>query len=92
MLYYINTWFILLYSIINTVVYDNNCQNIQYDNFKILKYENPNEYKKSLKLFKQTTHFIQNIFSIKNEYSKNTKRKVIVLLGIKMKFKIKTKA
>ena len=34
--------------------------------------------------------FIANIFSIKNNYSNNTKRKIITLFGLKFKFKVKT--
>ena len=41
---------------------------------------------------KTKTSFIKNIFSIKNEYSGNKKYKVIMVLGIKLKIKVKKKA
>lgn len=43
---------------------------------------NIEEFKSNLK-----SKILKNIFSIKNEYSGNCKRKVIVLFGIKIKFK-----
>ena len=35
--------------------------------------------------------FISQIFSVKNEYQDNVKRKILTILGIKMKFKLKPK-
>lgn len=47
-----------------------------------------NEYKKICKMF-GLCKFIEDIFSVKNEYSDNVKHKVITVFGIKIKLKIK---
>ena len=54
-------------------------------NFKILKYSNVKEYRKSSKVDKKP--LLKRIFSISKEYNGDNKRKVITILGIKIKIK-----
>ena len=42
-------------------------------------------------LINKKYQFWKNIFSVQNEYNGNTKRKIITILGIKIKFKIRNK-
>ena len=59
---------------------------------KCLKYLTPKEYKKMLHLVKyKHTSLLEFIFSLKNEQEFGIKRKVITILGIRIKLKPKPK-
>lgn len=69
----------------------NNINNPKYVN-QLIKYMKELQYeKKEIDKIKNKEKFniLQNIFSVRNEYSKNIKHKIITILGIKIKFKVK---
>ena len=55
------------------------------------KYLTPREYKKMLHEAKRHNSFLESIFSLKNEQELGIKRKVITILGIKIKVRPKQK-
>lgn len=58
-----------------------------FNRIKCLSYEIDNIHKSSDKKL-----ILQNLFSVKNEYSNNKKHKILTILGIKMKFKQKQRS
>jgi hypothetical protein len=85
----------------DTVITNKYCKGVEYILNKISKYDKQllsdlryyDIVKSKIKNLKPTPikDFVHIIFSVKNEYKNNTKRKVITILGIKMKFKIGSK-
>lgn len=61
-------------------------------NFKLVKYNNRKEYKKSLKTIKTNNHhreFIKNIFSVNNKYINGILWKVVTILWMDIKIRKK---